>query len=184
MPEMYKDFLRAGKSIAEILDLKDPEFKSKKYETPKVGVDYVLDVLAKDFRFDFNLRTESEKKDPTKWKSLSLGTYFYNDFDVCQFSKHETFRQSDRVNIFQWATEVAEECDHKKSSNDLSFLFGDRDIRVRGHVGATYTTLIEMIINLKGYLSWGANRLLAYRFHHGTSRNKGFSYAFLVEYKG
>lgn len=181
MRNLYKGFLRAGKTIARILDLKDPEFKSKKYETPKVGVDYLLDVFAKDFRFNFHLRAESRRKDPTKWKTLSLGAYFYNDYDVCQFYKHERFQQSDEVDILMWATNVAEECDHKKNTNDLSFLFGDRDIRVRGHVGITYTTLIEFIINLKGYLSWGAERLLVYRFHHGTGRNKGFSYAFLIE---
>lgn len=181
MQDLYKDFLRAGRSIARILDLKDPEFKSEKYETPKVGVDYILDVFSKDFRFNFHLKTESGRKDPTKWKTLSLGAYFYNDYDVCQFYKHERFRQSDEVDILMWATNVGEECDHKKSTNDLSFLFGDRDIRVRGHVGITYTTLIELIINLKGYLSWGADRLLVYRFHHGTGRNKGFSYAFLIE---
>jgi hypothetical protein len=181
MRDLYKDFLRAGESITKILDLKDPKHKSKKYETPKVGADYILDVIAKDVRFNFHLRTESKGKDLTRWKTLSLGAYFYNDYDVCQFHKHERLQKSEEVDILDWATGVAEEYDHKKSTNDLSFLFGDRDIRVRGHVGITYTTLIEFIINLKGYLSWGTDRLLVYRFHHGTGRRKGFSYAFLIE---
>jgi hypothetical protein len=181
MRDVYTDFLRAGKSIARILDLKDSEFKRKKYETPKVGVDYILDVAAKDVRFNFYLRTESGGKDPTKWETLSLSVYFYNDYAVCQFFRHESFQKSDEVDILAWATNVAEEYNHKKSTTDLPFLFGDRDIRVRGHIGITNTTLIEFIINLKGYLSWGADRLLVYRFHHGTGRREGFSYAFLIE---
>lgn len=85
------------------------------------------------------------------------------------------------MDIKQWASEVAKDYASKKSNNDLDFLFGDRDIRVRGLAGITNATLIEFIINLKGYLDWGADRLLVYRFHHGTGGSEGFSYAFLIE---
>jgi hypothetical protein len=181
MADMYSDFLAAGKSIANVLGLANVKFKSERYETPNQGVDYLTDGSTESIRFNFHLRTESKKSDYSKWTSLSLHVYFYNDFGLCQFDKHGKFRYPVMVDIKQWASEVAKEYIEKRSNDDLNFLFGDRDIRVRGLAGATNTTLIEFIINLKGYLDWGADKLLVYRFHHGEGDSEGFSYAFLVE---
>jgi len=181
MTDLYSEFINAGKLVAEVLQLKSVKFENKKYETPKVGVDYICNASAKDIRFVFYLKTETKRKDYTKWDTLSLSLYFYNDYDVCQFYRYEQFKRSEKVDICQWAFKVAKEYKIKKNCNALDILFGDRDIRVRGIPGVTNATLIEFIINLKGYLSWGADRLLVYRFHHKEGESEGLSYAFLIE---
>lgn len=181
MTNLYSDFLKAGKLVTKILGLKNPRFKNEKFETPRVGVDYISDVYSKSIRFNFHLRTETEESDYSTWTQLSLHLYFYNDYDLCQFDKHEKFKHSKEVYVERWASEVATEYLKKKNHNELDFLFGGRDIRVRGLAGVTNPTLIEFIINLRGYLDWGADRLLVYRFHHGTGKAEGFSYAFFVE---
>jgi hypothetical protein len=181
MVNLYSEFLEAEKRIAKILRLKSVTFKNTKYETPKVGVAYICEAVAKNIRFIFYLKTETNKADYTKWTALSLHLYFYNDYDVCQFDRHREFKHLEKVEISQWACEAAKEYKTKKDRNALDILFGDRDIRVRGIAGVTNATLIEFIINLRGYLDWGADRLLVYRFHHGTGMSEGFSYAFLIE---
>jgi hypothetical protein len=181
MTHLYSEFLEAGKLVADIIGLKNVRIENKKHETPKIGVDYLSFFSARETRFNFLLRTECKKSDCNKWTTLWLSLYFYNEFDLCQFYRHEKFKPSRRVDVKQWASEVAHEYLKKKRNDDLDFLFGDRDIRVRGMAGVTNATLIEFIINLKGYLAWGADRLLVYRFHHGTGTDEGFSYAFFVE---
>lgn len=181
MANLYSDFLEAGKLVAKILELKSAKLKTKKYETPKVGVDYITDAYAESTRFTFYLRTASEEPDYRKWTALSLHLYFYNDFDLCQFKRYKKIGHLKKVDVKQWASDVAKEYMREKNNNELDLLLGDRDIRVRGLAGATNATFIEFIINLKGYLDWGADRLLVYRFHHGTVKSEGFSYAFFVE---
>jgi hypothetical protein len=181
MADLYSEFLEAVRLIVKTLELKNVKIKNTKYETPEVGIDYICDAFSESIRFNFHLRTKSKETDYTNWTVLSLHLYFYNDYEVCQLDRHKKFRHPEKVDINQWASEVAKEYLNKKNSNELNFLFGDRDIRVRGVAGATNTTLIEFIINLKGYLDWGADRLLVYRFHHGSGRSEGFSYAFLIE---
>jgi hypothetical protein len=183
MTDLYSEFVNAGKLIAEVLQLKSVKFEIKKYETPNVGVDYICKASAEDTRFLFYLKTETKnkKKDYTKWDTLYLSLFFYNDYDVCQFYRYGQFKRSEKVNICQWASKAATEYKIKKNCNALDVLFGDRDIRVRGIPGVTNATLIEFIINLKGYLSWGADRLLVYRFHHKDDELEGLSYAFLIE---
>ena len=152
-----------------------------KYETPKISVDYISDISGKSLRVNFHLRSYSNDADPLKWKRLSLLLSFYNEFDVCQFYEHIKFSYPEKVDIIKWVSKVTQLFVQKKKNNDLEILLGDIDIRVRGIAGITNATLIEFIINLKGYLSWGADRLLVYRFHHGKGKDEGFSYAFLVE---
>ena len=183
MVNLYSEFLEAERVISDILGLTNPKIENMKYDTPKIGVDYISRVTGNNLKFNFHLRTDSNKIDPLEWSSLSLSLSFYNEFDVCQLYEHKRFRYPEKVKIPEWASGVAKTYNYKKKNNDLEFLFGNIDIRVRGLAGITNATFIEFIINLKGYLSWGADRLIVYRFNHGTGKDKGFSYAFLIECK-
>jgi len=71
MTDLYSEFQAASRLVAKILGVADTNTKSEKYETPKVGVDYVSDVFAKNVRFNFHLRTESRGSSFDKWISLS-----------------------------------------------------------------------------------------------------------------
>ena len=181
MRGIYKEFLKAVDIIIRDLNLRNIQREIRKYETPKVGVDYISHIIAKDVRILFSLRTHSDTSDLNKWNCLVLSIYFYNRYDLCQLARHKQFKKDDKVDIIQWVEEVVNEYRRKKNSNDLRFIFGDRDITVHGIAGATNRTLLEFIITLKGYLNWGAKRLLLYRFHHKEKRCEGFSYAFLIE---
>ena len=72
----------------------------------------------------------------------------------------------------------------KRDNKMLENIFGDRPIRVRGHVGITNLTVLEFTLYLKGYLEWGARDLLLYRFHHGNDESESISYAFLIAAEG
>jgi hypothetical protein len=181
MVNIYSDFLEAGKLVAEIIGIQNAKIENEKFETLKVGVDYETYYTAKGTKFNFCLHTEQKWLDLSKWQALGLSLYFYNDFDLCQLSESRIFKHSEIVDIKEWASKVAQKYVILKKSNDLNFMFGDRDIRVRGIAGVTNSTLIEFIIILKGYIAWGSDRLLVYRFHHGKGSDESFSYAFFVE---
>jgi hypothetical protein len=180
MSKLYNDFLEAGDVIAKTIGLNILKKQNRKRESPNIGVDYSSDVVCDDTRFKFYLSTAGKGSNYDKWETLELSLYFYNGFDLCQFYVSNESLPSDCVSLRQWAFEKGNQYLIKKRS-DLAFLFGDRDIRVRGIPGVTNSTLLEFIIILKGYISWGAERLLVYRFHHGKDEDKLFSYAFFIE---
>lgn len=181
MTNLYSDFLETGKLVAKIIGMKNIKIENRKMETSKVGVDYTSSYSTTENWFNFHLRTECEGANQNKWETLGLSLYFYNNFDLCQLSENTRFNHPEQVDMKEWATKVAQKYVRIRSNNNLNFLFGDREIRVRGIAGVTNSTLIEFIIILKGYVAWGSDRLLVYRFHHGTGSDEGFSYAFFVE---
>jgi hypothetical protein len=182
MPSLYSNFLEAGVLIAKIIDLKNSTKENRKLETPNIGVDYSSRYNSKTASFNFYLSTSGKGSNYENWETLRLSVYFYNNFGLCQFYvANEEFKPDKNLDLKQWAIEKAEQYLTKKNNFDLGFLFGDRDIRVRGIPGVTNSTLIEFVIILNGYIAWGANRLLVYRFHHGKGDDEQFSYAFFIE---
>ncbi len=89
---MYEDFLAAGQLIASQTGLANPKPKKKKMETPNIGSDYLLFYQNKEGYFNFCLRSDVNTEDLANWSSLALSLYFYNNFDLCQFSAHELFK--------------------------------------------------------------------------------------------
>jgi hypothetical protein len=182
MPGLYTNFLEAGNLIANAIGLKNSTKENRKRATPNIGVDYSSNFINESGNFDISLSTSGKGSNYENWETLELSIYFYNNFNLCQFyAANEAFKDRNNFDLKQWATEKAELYLIKKSNNDLGFLFGDRDIRVRGIPGVTNSTLIEFVIILKGYIAWGACRLLVYRFHHGKGDDEMFSYAFFIE---
>lgn len=181
MANFYSDFLEAGKLVARIIGMKNAKVENSRNETPKIGADYLSFYAEKENSFHLFLRSECKGSNQDEWENLSLSLSFYNEFGLCQLHKSGLFRHPKRIDLREWASAEAKKYVKMKKSNDLNFLFGDRDIRVRGIAGVTNSTLIEFIITLKGYIAWGSDRLLVYRFHHGTGSDEGFSYAFFIE---
>jgi hypothetical protein len=181
MTRLYADFLEAGKLLAQLIGMKNPKVENRKRETPKIGIDYTSFYGTKETYFRFYLRTDCAGSNQDKWETLDISFSFYNDFDLCQLYERKEFNYPEKVNMTELIKEIARKYLELKRNNDLNFLFGDRDIRVRGIVGITNTTLIEFLITLKGYIAWGSDKLLVYRFHHGTGSEELFSYAFFIE---
>jgi hypothetical protein len=153
----------------------------RKHETSEIGVDYISHFSNDRISFTFSVRTDCKGTDINNWETLGLSLYFYNNFDLCQFSANQLFRENEKVDMKTWAQQKAIEYDRLREACDLNLLFGDREIRVRGIANVTNSTLIEFIIILKGYQAWGADRLLVYRLHHGRGKDETLSYAMFIE---
>lgn len=184
MSSLKLEFLETTQLILDKLEVEGVEPTIEETETPKIGVAYLSHGASEDIGFSFNLWTKSTGDDLSVWSDLSLSLSFHNKYGVCQLYKRNDYKASDNPSVSAWVSSLLDEYLDRRNRKELGFLFGDRDICVRGSAGITNFTIIELTLYLKGYLSWGADRLLLYRFHHRVENEESRSYAFLIECHG
>lgn len=181
--EIFKQFVEASRQISEDLGINYKKVKVDRYETGTVGLSYVSTGEGKPYRFDFHLKTTTEKADVTTGK-MEASVEIYYDEGSAPFWIHEDVTELKTHSDFlaRWTAWAVYNFNIKHNLVNLDSLFNEMDILVYGIPGNTYPTMSEMQLLMGGIRTIKKGKILIYRFRHVDPiiKYRSFSYAFLV----
>lgn len=182
---LFDEFTTATYEIAEELGVEKTHVKLEKYETPRLGVDYMASSSEGTYPFNFHLRTETENEDPTVGGIIKATLEIWYSEGVAPFYFHEeiTYLRAHSNFLSRWAAWALFNFNLKHNRVDLESLFHDVDIRVYGLPGYNTPSMAEAEILFRGLLSTQRNKLIVFRFRHIEKPYllRDFSYAILVD---
>ena len=181
--EIFKQFIDASRQISEDLGINYKKVKVDRYETGAVGLSYVASGEGKPYRFDFHLKTTTEKADVTTGKMEASINIRYDEGSV-PFWMHEDITELKTHSDFlaRWTAWAVYNFNIKHNPVNLDSLFNEMDILVYGIPRITYPTMSELHLLMGGIRTLKKGKILIYRFRHvdPTVKYRSFSYAFLV----
>ena len=181
--EIFKQFIDASRQISEDLGINHKKVKVDRYETGAIGLSYVASGENKPYRFDFHLKTTTEKSDVTTGKMEASINIRYDEGSV-PFWIHEDITELKTHSDFlaRWTAWAVYNFNIKHNPVNLDSLFNEMDILVYGIPRNTYPTMTEMQLLMGGVRTIKKGKILIYRFRHvdPTVKYRSFSYAFLV----
>lgn len=181
--EIFKQFIDASRQISEDLGINYKKVKVDRYETGAVGLSYIAIGEGKPYRFDFHLKTTTEKSNVTTGKMEASINIRYDEGSV-PFRIHEDITELKTHSDFlaRWTAWAVYNFNIKHNPINLDSLFNEMDILVYGIPRNTYPTMTEMQLLMGGVRTIKKGKILIYRFRHvdPTVKYRSFSYAFLV----
>ena len=88
---LLTEFQQCTKLIIDKLDFKNPEVDFRKFETEKLGIDYIAFIQHSEGTVNFSVKTLTDTVDLSIWTQIYYSIHFYNTQDLLLFSQFDIF---------------------------------------------------------------------------------------------
>ncbi len=175
-----KEFENGINQIIKEFKLDNPKIEGKNYLKSKVGEDCLADINTKEHMISVHIQTQTKKDEEDPW-DISYSLHIRNEFGLYLYSKVNHLIEEKHVTDFsRWISSAAHDYNLKK--NHVSFLFGDRPIRIYGHKGHSASSALAFIVTLRGYAKCEPEKILVLKIRHidKWDNYRSFSYAIFI----
>lgn len=181
--KVYEKFQQGISKIISELNLQDSKIEIEKYETEKIGIDYIATIHSKNTKVEFNVRTETKGQDLNKIDRGFLYIKINDDSRPYSYSDGKWFDYE--LPVSRWISEFF----HKRNTemqNRLEYIISNHRVRFIGNWGISTSSANLFEIMIKGALqnklhSWtGKVPLLRIR-HIDENELRLYSYIILLE---
>lgn len=197
---LLTEFQQCTKLIIDKLDFINPEVDFRKFETEKLGIDYIAFIQHSEGTAKFYVKTLTDTVDLSIWTKIYCSIHFYNSQDLLLFSQFDIFGDivafdiskmnsinkneidlelgyRNEIKLYRWVEINLDNFLLEKEKNKLEILFGNCPIKLYGDWGISISSVLSFEIALRGYAALKPDEILIYKMKHYEEDSVVYSYA-------